>query len=471
SQAAAQRARTRAAQQAIQRVRRGRPLTRLKEVQLVHVVRLAAPAGLTREVNVALHMLQRRRRLHPRLALRAAIAAAGVGEDARIVALLTRARTRYPRKVPSALRYHRARALERSGKLSKACAAYDDLSHDSHAGDYYRIWAKARLQSLTTSSSASECKPPRPFEAVAASGLNQVPSLADIEALTTPLRALAKRHAKAYPWLKRAADLIDLGEFALAADEMHEAYLAWRAARGRTLRGAGLEAVYRGTARTRRYVPWKLKRARRALSEADVRLLAKAARRLGDMGTAVGFAGQAWLRQRPRAYRAQVHQAAQAHGLDPNLLFAVMRVESIYHRRIVSYAGAVGLMQIMPGTGRRIAQQLEMRDFNTAALLEPHTNLRFAAWYLASLLERFDGRLPLAIASYNGGPHNVRQWMQNQSPDMPLDAFLERIPFTQTHRYVRRVLTHYAAYRAQEGLAVPELHLKLPAIKPDDVAF
>ena len=87
------------------------------------------------------------------------------------------------------------------------------------------------------------------------------------------------------------------------------------------------------------------------------------------------------------------------------------------------------------------------------------------------LLKRFDGRLPLAIASYNGGPHNVRLWLRGAQPKMPLDAFLERIPFSQTHRYVRRVLTYYAAYRAQQKLPMTRLSVELPQLAPDTLAF
>ncbi len=174
---------------------------------------------------------------------------------------------------------------------------------------------------------------------------------------------------------------------------------------------------------------------------------------------------------RPRAYAELVEAAARRHGVEPELLFAVMRVESVYNPRIISYAGAIGLMQIMPRTGRLIAHSLGREDFTVDQLLEPEVNIDFAAWYLASLIRRFDGRLPLAIASYNGGPHNVRRWMRDHSESMPLDAFLERIPFSQTHRYVRRVLTHYAAYRAQRGLAVAELDVELPDATPDPLAF
>jgi soluble lytic murein transglycosylase len=128
-------------------------------------------------------------------------------------------------------------------------------------------------------------------------------------------------------------------------------------------------------------------------------------------------------------------------------------------------------MQIMPRTGRLIADSVGREDYDTADLLDPETNLDFAAWYLSSLLERFDGRLPLAIASYNGGPHNVRRWMRDHYEHMTLDAFLEEIPFDQTHRYVRRVLTHYAAYRAQENLPMERLTLSLPEPQTDTVAF
>jgi soluble lytic murein transglycosylase len=148
-----------------------------------------------------------------------------------------------------------------------------------------------------------------------------------------------------------------------------------------------------------------------------------------------------------------------------------MRVESVYDPEIVSYAGAIGLLQIMPRTGRLIAHRLGLTDFRTDDLLDPATNIELAAWYLRSLLDRFEGRLPLAIAAYNGGPHNVRRWMEEHGENLPLDAFLERIPFDQTFRYVRRVLSHYVAYRAQEGLGPPELDTTLPPRATDTVAF
>ncbi|MGD8862372.1 MAG: lytic transglycosylase domain-containing protein, partial [Myxococcales bacterium] len=284
------------------------------------------------------------------------------------------------------------------------------------------------------------------------------------------LSPLVQEHGEAFPWLGRALDLTELERFEEAADELNEAYMAWRDAKGSPRLRSGLEAVYTGSAPPRRPASFRLRKARLALAEPARTTLATVARLLGDPGVGLRF-GTWRIGQRPRAYPAQVHAAAEKYGIDPNLLFAVMRVESIYNRRIVSYAGAVGLMQIMPATGRRIADRLGVRDFQVTDLLDPKTNVEFSAWYLSSLIQRFEGRLPLAIASYNGGPHNVRLWMRENHPDMPLDAFLELIPFSQTHRYVRRVLTHYAAYRAQERLPMTRLDTSLPDPKPDPLAF
>ena len=290
------------------------------------------------------------------------------------------------------------------------------------------------------------------------------------ERLRELLGPLAIQHAEAYPWIARALDLVAIGDYPEAADELSEAYLAWRDITGAPRLRSGLVSLLTGNAPPRRAVSGSLRAGRRALDAQARRTLSVAARMLGDAGIGLRLGAQS-PDTRPRAYADQVERAARKHGVDPNLMFAVMRVESIYNRRIISSAGAIGLMQIMPNTGRRIAAALGVQGFEVSDLLDPRVNLDFSAWYLASLIKRFGGRLPLAIASYNGGPHNVRLWMRQSQPEIPLDAFLERIPFDQTHRYVRRVLTHYAAYRAQQKLAMTALSVELPELGPDEVAF
>lgn len=289
--------------------------------------------------------------------------------------------------------------------------------------------------------------------------------------LADELAPVARRWGDAFPWLPRAETLLRLGEVEAAADELHETYLAWRHARGHTVRFVGLESIYRGDRRSRRRASWSTRRNRRRLDEPSREVLIEVAHELGEQGLALGFDKWDGLEARPRPYETLVEEAARRHDLDPNLLFAVMRIESVYQKRIVSYAGAVGLMQIMPFTGHRIANHLGYENFTTSDLLSPRVNIGFAAWYLSSLMERFDGRLPLAIAAYNGGPHNVRRWMKNHPENMPLDAFLEHIPFKQTYRYVRRVLGHYAAYRDQQGLPMQRLQVRLPELEADRIGF
>jgi soluble lytic murein transglycosylase len=284
------------------------------------------------------------------------------------------------------------------------------------------------------------------------------------------LAPIADRYGEAFPWIRRAQDLAELELWSEAADELSETYLAYRDAKGALRMRSGLLALLTGSAPPRRSAAFPVIRARRGLDAPTRSKLSEAATIVGDPGIALRFA-DARESERPRAYAELVENAARKFGLDPNLLFAVMRVESIYNRRIISNVGAVGLMQIMPGTGQRIAYELGVENFDPTDLLDPQLNLEFSAWYLASLLKRFDGRLPLAIASYNGGPHNVRLWMHRAPANIPLDAFLERIPFDQTHRYVRRVLSYYAAYRAQQDLPMTRLSVELPEVAPDEIAF
>ncbi len=292
------------------------------------------------------------------------------------------------------------------------------------------------------------------------------------EQIAALLEPLALQHGEAYPWIGRALDLVRIGETQAATDELHEAFVAWKDAHGGGSLRADLAAILRGSAPPRQRVTPDIWRDRRRFPAEARATLARVSAALGDHGLAIRFGGNFRVAgPRPRAYETLVVEAAQRHGIEPELLFAVMRVESVYNPRIISYAGAIGLMQIMPRTGNLIAHRLGREDFTVDQLLNPEVNIEFAAWYLASLIRRFDGRIPLAIASYNGGPHNVRRWMRDHSETMTLEAFLERIPFDQTHRYVRRVLTHYEAYRAQRGLPMARLDVTLPRAQPDPIAF
>jgi soluble lytic murein transglycosylase len=383
--------------------------------------------------------------------------------------------------------YHLARSVERRGQLSRAEALFVDVRQRDRAFPrFYAILSDLRLRTIRATIVAScerpdecvvrpdaipEVRRPEGRQSVQWEPIDRPPTDQDLAMLAERIAPLLEKHEAAYPWLARAHDALVLGWRDVAADELFETLMAWRDAIGRKVPRAGLESVARAGDRDRHGADWRTKRARLALDLDARRALADVAEILGEQGTAVGFdVGR--LSDRPQPYPAYVAEAARRHAIDPALLFAVMRVESVLQPRIVSYAGAVGLLQIMPRTGRMIARARGIDGFHPSDLLDPALNLDFAAWYLASLLDRFDGHLPLAIASYNGGPHHVRRWMAEHGSSMPLDAFLERIPFTQTHRYVRRVLSNYVAYRELEGRPMEPLSMVLPSIEaPDPVGF
>ncbi len=155
-----------------------------------------------------------------------------------------------------------------------------------------------------------------------------------------------------------------------------------------------------------------------------------------------------WAVERARAvFIDDKDSARRLAALQPALLFAVMREESGYRPEVISVAGARGLAQIMPATGEILAEQVGLRRFKPDDLFEPEKNLQLAAWYLAELLQRFDGRLSAAVAAYNAGPDAVEEWLVEAAPETADDEWVEAIPFAQTRGYVRRVLRSMEVYR------------------------
>lgn len=450
-------------------LRAGRSNASIPTNRLVDMVRAASAAGLQDEADGLLIYLSNRATAPSANLFEAAMAAAGTGGEELIIGLLHEIAKRPGSRYRTAAIYHLARAHERAQRPAQAALFFARaLAEAALAGDdYYALWARNGLlrveqgapnaadEGLSNPEDQAVPRPPRTSN----------------RALAKQLRPIGERHLGSYPWIARAVDLLRLGERDEATAELFEAYLTWREAVGKPVARAGLNCVARSDGRLQETIASDVLAARLDLSDDDRATLSMVAATLGDMGTAGGFAGPGFIETLPRAYEWLVVPAAKRYGLDPNLLLAVMRVESAYQKHIVSYAGAVGLMQIMPRTGRLIAHTLGHDDFTPADLLDPDLNLEFAAWYLTSLIQRFDGHLPLAIAAYNGGPHNVRRWIQEAPAEAPLDVLLERIPFTQTHRYVRKVLVHYEAYRKQRELPMPQLSVRLPEPRIDPLAF
>ncbi len=452
----------------LRRLRAGKSHRRVSARRLQDMIRIAARAGLTEEADKILSALATKDNISSTLLFSAAMAAVGTGSDPLVAQLLHTVEKRGG-DTGVAATYHLARTHERMGDEPLARTFFEDAMRRSQAlgSRYYGMWAEIGLRRLRGAGAS-----PRP-EGFAEVGGQRVPGAPtpQLEPLAGMLEPIAASYDEAYPWFGRAEDLLRIGQAEAATVELFDGYLAWREAIGRAAARAGLESVARGKNRDNAQLDATVKHARLQLSEEERATLSRIAFGLGDVGTAVGFGDRALKDSHQRAYEWLAVPAANRYGLDPNLLLAVMRTESVYQKSIVSYAGAIGLMQIMPRTGQLIAHAIGHTDFTPADLLNPKTNLEFAAWYLASLIRRFDGHLPLAIAAYNGGPHNVRRWMQDHNESIPLDALLERIPFSQTHRYVRRVLVNYEAYRIQQGLEMQPLSVILPGAKTDPLAF
>ena len=145
----------------------------------------------------------------------------------------------------------------------------------------------------------------------------------------------------------------------------------------------------------------------------------------------------------PLAFEIPLKKEADRHNISLSWLSGLMRSESLFMHDVRSPAGALGLMQVMPGTGRQVAKQLNIRWRGNRMLINPSTNIRIGSYYLAKQLKRF-GHPALATAAYNAGPHRVKKWIPDES--MPLDAWVASIPFTETRNYVQRVLTAQVIY-------------------------
>ena len=119
--------------------------------------------------------------------------------------------------------------------------------------------------------------------------------------------------------------------------------------------------------------------------------------------------------------------------------YGVARSESLFMRDVRSSAGAVGLMQLMPATGRKVAKQIQLSYSGLNTLTDPGSNIRLGTAYLAQMAERFDGNRVLATAAYNAGPHRVESWLP-ETGTLDARVWIENIPFNETRQYVRRVL-------------------------------
>jgi soluble lytic murein transglycosylase len=144
-------------------------------------------------------------------------------------------------------------------------------------------------------------------------------------------------------------------------------------------------------------------------------------------------------------YRAQFAAAAREQDIAEEMLYGIARQESRFVADIVSSAGAVGLMQLMPATARWVARQLAVSDYSPSRIADVGLNTQFGAFYFRHWLERLDGLPALAAAAYNAGPSRAQAWRPSAAP-LEGAIWVDTIPFNETRDYVKRVLANAMVY-------------------------
>jgi soluble lytic murein transglycosylase len=162
----------------------------------------------------------------------------------------------------------------------------------------------------------------------------------------------------------------------------------------------------------------------------------------------------------PLLFEDTVRATAKRRDMPPALVYSIVRGESAFVVDAKSVAGALGLMQLLPGTGEETARHLGVPWRNANDLLNPARNIDLGAAYLRRVMRQFGGSFPLAAAAYNAGPGRVKSWLPRLGC-VPPDVWVELIPFVETEGYVRRALFYAAIYEHRMGEPMTSLSSRL----------
>jgi len=171
----------------------------------------------------------------------------------------------------------------------------------------------------------------------------------------------------------------------------------------------------------------------------------------------------------PRPFDTQVEQAARLAQVAPDLIYGVLRQESLYRADAVSSADARGLMQLQLDTARHTARHWKLPQPDLSDLFDPATSILLGAAQLRTLLDQFDGQIPTALAAYNAGATAVMRWLPGKSIDS--DVWIENIPYGETRGYVQRVLWHALTFtwlQTREAQQTKSWLTPIQAMQPTD---
>jgi soluble lytic murein transglycosylase len=157
-----------------------------------------------------------------------------------------------------------------------------------------------------------------------------------------------------------------------------------------------------------------------------------------------------WKSIFPKAYENAIETHAKKQQIQRFLIWSIMKAETQFKTDAISPVGAVGLMQFMPYTSKKVAVILG-EDLQNNHLFDSNVAIKYGATYLKKLSNELGSQLPLIAAAYNGGPHRVKLWLKNfreaDNSNLENDVFIEHIPFNETRTYVKRVINFYLAYQ------------------------
>ncbi|MDX1574508.1 MAG: transglycosylase SLT domain-containing protein, partial [Methylophaga sp.] len=206
------------------------------------------------------------------------------------------------------------------------------------------------------------------------------------------------------------------------------------------------------------------------LTDRQLQLLSLETHRWGWHNQTIALLGSAqyWdaLDQRfPVLHGDDMLQAAKNQKLDVAWLLAIARQESAFDPAARSHAGAMGLMQVMPATGRSTAKLLNKPLQSESELYQPARNIEIGSRYLRKVYEDLQTNPVLATAAYNAGPHRVQRWLPENN-SLPADIWAENIPFNETRRYIRAVMSYTATYDYQLKRPIIPLSERMPTVRP-----
>lgn len=325
-------------------------------------------------------------------------------------------------EIPSAL-YWRARLAEEDGNPAMARAFYQKLS-DRFRNYYYAEFGRLRLKALRQAQAGSgEESSPKQADPVHYALLDRVPPLSTsgkITATDPPDDNLRVERAR----LLSNGGLADMAvrELQAAANQVDGTWAPPEMAR-----------VYQDGGRYDRGIEI-MKRSTPNYFAVDIPDLPR----------------PYWEALFPKAYWSDLRKYSMLNGLDPYLVASLIRQESEFNALALSRANAVGLMQLLPKTGKTVAKQVKLKRFSAPQLYTPAVNLQLGTRYFKDMVDKYNGQFEYALAAYNAGSDRVGDWL-GQGHYRDPQEFVESIPFTETREYVQAILRNAVVYRQLYG--------------------